>query len=426
MTLDGNGANFNGIEVTVSAYGAATFDDRDRTGPVDSGAFTLDQVYDDMIYTTGPAGSGMEILIEGLAPNVPYDLLLRSFDALAAGTRTSTWTEVSSGQPVTIAAAYSFNGGVTPTSNDANAMRTTLVSSPQGTLVLRGVQTTVDRSVVVNAIELTRSGFGQLLGTDVRADMHEQNSSAYIRVPFSVADLSAVDQLLLDMHYDAGFVAYLNGQEVARRNAPTAPGVPPAFNASATMERSASEAVAPETIDLTQFKHLLAQGSNNVLAIHGLNSAAADGDFLIAPQLRTIAAGSQSLRYFETPTPGGPNGTGVIDFTSAVTTSVSHGFFNAPFSLELATVTAGAANLLHVRWQRTGAGQLGRHTLRGPHHHRFDDGLPRRGREARFCRLAGQHRNVHLPGRRSHARSACQPQRACLPDVLAGECDGRL
>jgi hypothetical protein len=342
MTLDSNGANFNGIEVTVSAHGAATFDDRDRTGPVDGGAFTLDQVYDDMIYTTGSAGSGMEILIEGLAPNVRYDLLLRSFDALAAGTRTSTWTEVSSGQPVTIAAAYSFNGSTPPTTNDDYAMRATLVSSPQGTLVLRGVQTTVDRGVIVNAIEWTRSGFGPLLGTDVRAAMHEQNSSAYIRVPFTVADLSAVDQLLLDMHYDAGFVAYLNGQEVARRNAPTAVGVPPASNASATVERASSEALAPETIDLTQFKNLLTQGANNVLAIHGLNSSAADGDFLIAPQLRAIAAGSQALRYFETPTPGGPNGTGVIDFTSPVTTSVSHGFYSAPFSLELATATAGA------------------------------------------------------------------------------------
>ncbi|HEY3395955.1 MAG TPA: chitobiase/beta-hexosaminidase C-terminal domain-containing protein, partial [Lacipirellulaceae bacterium] len=342
MSLDNNGATFDGMVVTLSAFGAATFDDRDRANPVDSGAFTLDQVYDDIIYTTGPAGSGMEILIEGLAPNVPYDLLLRSLDAFASGTRTSTWTEVSSGQAVTIASTYSFDGGVAPTSNDANAMRATLVSSPQGTLVLRGVQTTADRSVVVNAIELTRSGFGELVGTDVKAGMHLQNSSAYIRVPFAVADLPAVDQLLLDMNYDAGFVAYLNGQEVARRNAPTAAGVPPAFNASATIERASSEALAPETIDLTQFKHLLVQGSNNVLAIHGLNSAAADGDFLIAPELRAIAAGSQALRYFETPTPGAPNGTGVIDFTSPVTTSVSHGFYNAPFSLELATTTAGA------------------------------------------------------------------------------------
>ena len=83
------------------------------------------------------------------------------------------------------------------------------------------------------------------------------NSSAYIRVPFSVPNLAAVDQLLLDMQYDAGFVAYLNGQEVARRNAPTAAGVPPAFNAAATAERSNSEALAAETIDLTQFKNLL-------------------------------------------------------------------------------------------------------------------------------------------------------------------------
>ena len=106
----------------------------------------------------------MEILIEGLVPNVTYDLLLRSYDFGASGTRQSTWTEESGGQSVVIASPYSLNGNVVPTSNDDNAMRASLVTSPQGTLLLRGVQVGADRSVMVNALELTRASFGELVG----------------------------------------------------------------------------------------------------------------------------------------------------------------------------------------------------------------------------------------------------------------------
>jgi hypothetical protein len=344
MTLDEPGAVFGGIGVTISPFGVTTLDDRDRTGPADAGQFALDQVYDDVIYANaGAVGTGMEILVEGLVPNVSYDLVIRSYDFGAVGTRQSIWTEESGGQSVVIASPYSFDGTVVPTSNDDFAMRASLITSPQGTLLLRGVQAGTERSVMVNALELTRATFGELISTDVKAAMMNVNSSAYVRVPFAVNDLAAVGQLLLEMQYDAGFVAYLNGQEVARRNAPTTTGVPPAFNASATMERSNSEAILAEAIDLTPFKSLLNQGPGNVLAIHGLNSAAADEDFLVAPRLRALNASGGALRYFETPTPGAANSSGVIDFVSPVEVSVPHGFYDAPFSVSLTTATSGTS-----------------------------------------------------------------------------------
>ena len=42
-----------------------------------------------MIYANDAVGAGMEILIEGLVPNVSYDVLLRSYDfgANARGSR---------------------------------------------------------------------------------------------------------------------------------------------------------------------------------------------------------------------------------------------------------------------------------------------------------------------------------------------------
>lgn len=43
-------------------------------------------------------------------------------------------------------------------------------------------------------------------------------SSVYIRYTFSVKDLSQISCLLLDADYDDGFIAYLNGKEIARGN----------------------------------------------------------------------------------------------------------------------------------------------------------------------------------------------------------------
>jgi len=55
--------------------------------------------------------------------------------------------------------------------------------------------------------------------TDLRDRMLGKASSAYLRAPFTVDD-PAFESLKLRLRYDDGFIAYLNGWEVARRNAP--------------------------------------------------------------------------------------------------------------------------------------------------------------------------------------------------------------
>jgi hypothetical protein len=42
--------------------------------------------------------------------------------------------------------------------------------------------------------------------------------SVYVRYRFSISDLSVIESLILDMDFDDGFVAYLNGDEIARDN----------------------------------------------------------------------------------------------------------------------------------------------------------------------------------------------------------------
>ena len=67
-------------------------------------------------------------------------------------------------------------------------------------------------------------GYTSLIGLDLEQEMLEDSlpprNSAYVRIPFEVVDPADVELLTLRMQYDDGFVAYLNGQEVARGNAP--------------------------------------------------------------------------------------------------------------------------------------------------------------------------------------------------------------
>ena len=63
-----------------------------------------------------------------------------------------------------------------------------------------------------------------LLGTNVQAAMLNHNATAYLRVPFVVTDPAALKSLALNLRYDDGFIAYLNGGEVAARNQPPVAG----------------------------------------------------------------------------------------------------------------------------------------------------------------------------------------------------------
>jgi hypothetical protein len=133
--------------------------------------------------------------------------------------------------------------------------------------------------------ESASTSYGDLIETDIATDMEGTNASAYIRSEFTVAAPSVFTDLRLDVQYDDGFVAYLNGQEIARRNAPAVV----AWNSPASAPHPDSLAIQFETIDVGQFTTALVAGTN-VLAFHGLNIQAADKDFLLAADLTGINA----------------------------------------------------------------------------------------------------------------------------------------
>ncbi len=166
--------------------------------------------------------------------------------------------------------------------------------------------------------------------TDIEAALKGVNTSAYVRFPFHVADASVFDQLTLGMNFDDGFVAYLNGTEIARRNTP--PGTP-AYNAAATGENPGA------LFEEFSVPIPLLQTGDNILAVHGMNVTAGDDDFLILPQLiaREVPAGE--VGYLTDPTPGSPNALSFAGFVADTSFDVDRGFYDAPFDVNITTAT---------------------------------------------------------------------------------------
>ncbi|MCA9150358.1 MAG: CotH kinase family protein [Planctomycetales bacterium] len=122
--------------------------------------------------------------------------------------------------------------------------------------------------------------YGEYLTTDLRAAMYEKNSSVFARMPFQVDDPQSIGALEMRVKYDDGFVMYLNGTEVVRRNAPETI----TYNSTSEASRFDAVALVEELIDLTEFQPMLQPGAN-LLAIQSLNASAADNDLLLLPQL---------------------------------------------------------------------------------------------------------------------------------------------
>ncbi|MFN0126645.1 MAG: chitobiase/beta-hexosaminidase C-terminal domain-containing protein [Verrucomicrobiales bacterium] len=156
--------------------------------------------------------------------------------------------------------------------------------------------------------ETVPEDYAALIRTDV-GEMYGSHGSVLIRIPFEIVDaesLASFEKLSLNMRYDDGFAAYLNGEPVAAANAP----VNPAYDSLATANHADSAAVVLENFDITIKLGALQIGSN-VLAIQGLNDGLASSDLLIQAEL-------EAGRDF----PGGPTA-GALIYASPVAMSQS-------------------------------------------------------------------------------------------------------
>ncbi|HQL75605.1 MAG TPA: LamG domain-containing protein [Phycisphaerae bacterium] len=140
--------------LTLTPAGASTFDDRARTTPVNSGAFTQDKLLRDFVFVSGTAAAdGLDLLIQGLGANELYEVTLWAFDTGSGGGRSSDWFA----NGVLVADNYSFNGAVLPTSNDQYAFSFLAYADEDGELLLAGrAAGGSNPNVFLNALELTR------------------------------------------------------------------------------------------------------------------------------------------------------------------------------------------------------------------------------------------------------------------------------
>ena len=187
--------------------------------------------------------------------------------------------------------------------------------------------------------ESSTSGYSAVIETNVLDDTFNTVPGAYMRVPFFGPSAGSLDSLSLRMRYDDGFVAYLNGTEVARRNAPTNVQ----YNSTAESDRFDSDALLEENIDISDHLNLIMPSQINILAVHALNDAIDSDEFLAIAELAEVTVNDSSPVYFTAPTPGAFNSeTGVDGFLiDEIQLSHPHGFYEDAFSLQLNAVTAG-------------------------------------------------------------------------------------
>ncbi|MGI8603604.1 MAG: CotH kinase family protein [Verrucomicrobiales bacterium] len=134
------------------------------------------------------------------------------------------------------------------------------------------------------------------------------NATCYIRIPFTATaeNIQDLGFMRLEARYDDGFVAFLNGQQIASRLQPATL----AWNSLATGTHDDGAAVSYEPIDVTAHINRLQVGPN-VLAIHAMNGGSNTSSDLLM-QFKLVGG--------PTPDSGGPEiSPQAIEYTGEIT-----------------------------------------------------------------------------------------------------------
>ena len=142
-----------------------------------------------------------------------------------------------------------------------------------------------DGTLVGGGVGFARSGtrvdpFDPYIALDLEEQMYRTNASVYIRIPFTIDDLSEIDSLILAARTDDGFVAWLNGNKVQSFKAPDEPQ----WDSGATASNSDSIAQNLREFSLDDHIDKLRVGEN-IIAIQALNVIKSSRDFLFSCNL---------------------------------------------------------------------------------------------------------------------------------------------
>ena len=124
------------------------------------------------------------------------------------------------------------------------------------------------------------AGFGYGDGDDVtQLAMRGKHATLYTRIAFDLKEKPKGDNAQLQIRYDDGFIAYLNGQEIARRSVKGTPG-----KNLKVMQHEAGKGF--EAVDLPTWAEHARQGKN-VLAIVGYNVNVGSSDLTLDAYLQS-------------------------------------------------------------------------------------------------------------------------------------------
>ena len=174
---------------------------------------------------------------------------------------------------------------------------------------------------------------------DLTTPMRGKNASVYLRLPFQIDDPAGINGLVLKMKVDDGFVAYLNGFEVASKNKAN----PLVYNSKSTQREEIRAGDQFESFTLNFAGRL--QAGENILALHGLNDSPGSSDFLLIPELVGEVQSTTPLpgpAYLSTPTPNNTNGIPSFAPPGKVDFDITSRAFTEEFDLDLSVPESGA------------------------------------------------------------------------------------
>ena len=180
-----------------------------------------------------------------------------------------------------------------------------------------------------------KSGFGYG-NSNVATQVPSGTMSVFVRKKFKISNLNAIEQLILDLDYDDGFVVYINGREVARENLGTE-GVDPSF-AEATpnyVNPLLSNSQPTKRYILDNFADYLVEGEN-VFAARIHNISETSSDLLLIPFL-TIG----TTQF------GGDKPDDVLNLTETVTGKYLHTNFSLSSDGEVIYLSNSSGRIVH-------------------------------------------------------------------------------
>lgn len=116
-------------------------------------------------------------------------------------------------------------------------------------------------------------GFGD---DDDNTTISKGITSVYIRYSFNIKDILKISSLVLDIDYDDGFIAYLNGTEIARDNVNN----PVSWNMklNGLHEANMYDGGKPERFEISKYKDALLKNGENILAVEVHNESSTSSD----------------------------------------------------------------------------------------------------------------------------------------------------